>query len=107
MWHGNAQNVPKSRITGHFDPFSETLTHKMAIYTTKSTFRGSYSVKSFHKLVLQENVSNSAFFELKVHLQCLKVGARGQNLQNSTLKWPINLKNALNITIFGQNLHII
>ena len=28
MWYGNAKNVPKSRITGHFDPFSDTLTTK-------------------------------------------------------------------------------
>ena len=70
-------------IFGHLNPQNGRL------YYQRSIFRGSYSVKSFHKLVLQENVSNSVFFELKVHLQCLKVGVRGQNLQNFNLKWPI------------------
>ena len=61
---------------------------------------GSYSLKSLHKLVLQENVSNSVFFELKVHLQCLKVGVRGQNLQNFNLKWPIKSQKMLQTSQF-------
>ena len=100
MGHGNGQNVPKSRIS-HFDPFFGHLNPQNGrLYYQRSTFRGSYSVKSFHKLVLQENVSNSAFFELKVHLQCLKVGVRGQNLQNSTLKWPIKSQKMLQTSQF-------
>ena len=70
-------------IMGPYDPLKGPLHYQ------ESTFKGSYSLKSLHKLVLQENVSNSVFFELKVHLQCLKVGVRGQNLQNFNLKWPI------------------
>ena len=42
LWHGNAQNVPKSRITGHFDPFSDTLTHKMAISDNKEVHLGAH-----------------------------------------------------------------
>ena len=62
-------------ILGPYDPL------KSPLHNQQSNFKGSYSLKSLNKLVLQENVSNSVFFELKVHLQCLKVGVRGQNLQ--------------------------
>ena len=82
----------KSNICSFWPIFGPPIPQNSRLYYQRSTFRGSYSVKCFHKLVLQENVSNPVFFELKVHLQCLKVGVRGQNLQNSTLKWPINLK---------------
>ena len=37
-----AQNIPKSRITGHFDPFPDTLTHKMAVYATKQVHLGAH-----------------------------------------------------------------
>ena len=57
-------------VFGHLNPQNGRL------YYQRSTFRGSYSVKCFHKLVLQENVSNPVFFELKVHLQCLKGGGK-------------------------------
>ena len=48
-------------ILGPYDPL------KGPFHYQESTFEGSYSTKSLHKLVLQENVSNSVFFELKVH----------------------------------------
>ena len=70
----SAQNVIFMQfwpILGPYDPLKGPLHYQ------ESTFKGSYSLKSLHKLVLQENVSNSVFFELKVHLQCLKVGVRG------------------------------
>ena len=48
------------------------------LYYQGSTFRGSYFAKSIHKLVLQENVFNSPFFEMKVLLECPKAGVRGK-----------------------------
>ena len=42
LWHGNAQNVPKSRISEHFDLFSDPLTHKMAPYTNKKVHSGAH-----------------------------------------------------------------
>ena len=81
-------------ILGQYFPLKGPLHYQ------ESTFKGSYSLKSLHKLVLQENVSNSVFFELKVHLQCLKVGVRGQNLQNFNLKWPIKSQKMLQTSQF-------
>ena len=40
--HGSAQNVPKNRISGRFDLFSDPLTHKMAPYTTKEVHIGAH-----------------------------------------------------------------
>ena len=42
LWHGNTQNVPKSRISDHFDQFSDPLTHKMVPYTTKEVHLGAH-----------------------------------------------------------------
>ena len=81
-------------IFGHLNPQNGRLYHK------RSTFRGSYSVKSFNKFALQENVSNSVFFLSESALKVSKRVVRGQNLQTSTPKWTIKIsKNALNIAI--------
>ena len=78
------------------------------LYYQWSTFRGSYSTKSLHKLVLQENVSNFIIFELKVHLECPKVDFRGQNLENFTLKslYKLVLPENILISYFsGMEMH--
>ena len=72
----------------------------MVLYTTNEVHRGSYSAKSLHRLVLQENVFNPLFFEVKGLLECPKRGVRGQNLQSFTLKWPIKSQKMLQTSQF-------
>ena len=38
----NGENVPKCRISGHFDLFLDPLTHKMAPYTAKKVHLGAH-----------------------------------------------------------------
>ena len=44
MWHGYAKNVPKSQISGHFDLFSDPLTHQITPYTTKEVHSGGHTL---------------------------------------------------------------
>ena len=63
FWSKNVQKVPIMSyfmqfwpILGPYDPLKGFLHYQ------ESNFKGSYSLNSLHKLVLKENVSNSAFF---------------------------------------------
>ena len=81
-------------ILGPYDPL------KSPWYYQQSTFKGSYSPKSLHKLVLPENGFISIFFELKMLLGSPKVDVGGQNLQNFDLKRPIKFGKVLQTSQF-------
>ena len=53
-------------ILGPYDPLKGPLQYQ------ESTFKGSYSPKSLHKLVLPENGFISIFFEAKMFEKCPK-----------------------------------
>ena len=79
---------------GPYDPLKSHLHYQWR------AFKGSYSPKSLHKLVLPENGSISIFFEVKVLLKDSKVEVRGQNPQNSNLKKPIKSRKVLQTSQF-------
>ena len=59
-------------ILGPYDPLRGPLQYQ------KSTFKGSYSPKMLHKLVLPENGLISIFFEVKMLLGSPKVDVGGK-----------------------------
>ena len=52
---------------GHSDSLKSSINYE------SSTFRGSYSPKSLHKIVLPENVFKAIFCEVEMLLKCPKV----------------------------------
>ena len=81
-------------ILGPYDPLRGPLQYH------QSTFKGSYSPKSLHKLVLLENGFISIFFEVKMLLGSPKVDVGGQNLQIFDLKRPIKFRKVLQTSQF-------
>ena len=88
----NAQNVIFHAILANFEPYDPL---RGLLQDQQSTFKGSYSPKSLHKLVLPENGFISIFFELKMLLGSPKVDVGGQNLQNFDLKRSIKFGKVL------------
>ena len=81
-------------ILGPYDQFKSPLHYQ------ECTFKGSYSPKSLHKLVLPENGFISIFFEVKMLLGSPKVDVGGQNLQIFDLKRPIKFRKVLQTSQF-------
>ena len=99
---------PLSDVFGKNVIFHAILTNFWTIWPTqrpltvprKNFFKGSYSPKSLHKLVLPENGFISIFFEVKMLLRSPKVDVGGQNLQNFDLKRPIKFGKVLQTSQF-------
>ena len=73
LWNGNAQNVPKSPISGHLTYFRTPNPKDDPLYYHGSTFRGSYFPESLHKFILPENIFISYFCAMKMHKMYPKV----------------------------------
>ena len=73
LWNGNAQNVPKSPISGHLTCFRTPNPKDDPLYYHGSTFRGSYFPESLHKFILPENIFISYFCAMKMHKMYPKV----------------------------------
>ena len=50
LWHGNVQNVPKNRISGHFVPFRPPLAYSEAIYTSNEVLLMAYTLSKFPQI---------------------------------------------------------
>ena len=93
----SAQNVIFHAILANFEPYDPL---RGLLQDQQSTFKGSYSPKSLHKLVLPENGFISIIFEVKMLLRSPKVDVGGQNLQNFDLKRPIKFRKVLQTSQF-------
>ena len=94
------KKCPKCHISCNFGQFEPYDALKGPLQGQQSTFKGSYSPKSLHKLVLPENGFISIFFEMKMLLGSPKVDVGGQNLQNFDLKRPIKFRKVLQTSQF-------
>ena len=94
------KKCPKCHISCNFGQFEPYDALRGPLQGQQSTFKGSYSPKSLHKLVLPENGFISIFFELKMLLGSPKVDVGGQNLQNFDQKRPIKFRTVLQTSQF-------
>ena len=81
-------------ILGPYYPLKGPLQYQ------QSTFKGLYSPNSLHNLILPENGFISIFIEAEMLFWSPKVDVRGQNAQNSDLKWSIKFKKVLQTSQF-------
>ena len=65
MCSKNVRNLLESKLSGHFDQFSDPLTpQKHFLNHDRGTLKYTYSFKSLHRLVIPEK--EFIFFEVKI-----------------------------------------